>query len=103
MIYCNIYSRKGQWMNSFLMKLPISSEHFLDLLKAILADALAAEENDIICIGAEYAGGLIFLKDYSVFVGKDLEGVLFVDVHCLSDAYGEYDSAELVYFSCDTC
>ena len=29
--------------------------------------------------------------------------VLFIDVHCLSDADGEYDSAQLVYFSYNTC
>ena len=90
-------------MNCFFLKLPIkASEHFFDFLEAVLADALATEEYDIVGVGAEYAGGLIFLEDYSVFVGEDLERVLFIDVHCLSDADGENYSSKLVYFSCDT-
>ena len=79
------------------------SKSFLDLLEAILADSLSVEENDVIRIGAENAGGLIFLKNYFVFVGEDLERVFFIDVHYLSDAYGENDSSKLVYFPCDTC
>ena len=90
-------------MNCFFLKLPIkASEHFFDLFEAVLANALATEEYDVVCIGAEYARGLIFLKDYSVFIGKDLERVLFVDVHGLSDADGENYSSKLVYFSCNT-
>lgn len=72
---------------------------FLDLLEAILADALAVEENYIVGVGAKDAGGLIFLKDYSVLVGEDLKRILLADVHSLTDADGEHYAAQLVYFS----
>jgi hypothetical protein len=61
------------------------------------------EEDDVIGTVAENAGGLIFLQNDLIFVGEDLERVFFVDVHYLSDAYGENYSSKLVYFPCDTC
>ena len=74
-------------------------KRFFDLLEAILTNALAVKENYIVCICAEYAGGLIFLQNDSVFVGENFKRVLFSDVHCLADADGEHYAAELVYFS----
>jgi hypothetical protein len=78
------------------------SEGFLDLLEAVLANALAVEEYDIISISAKYAGGLIFLEYDSVFVGKYFKRVLFSDIHCLSNADGEHYASQLVYFSYDS-
>ena len=48
---------------------------------------------------AEYTRGLIFLKDYFVFIRKNLKRVFFVYIHCLADADGKHDSSKLIYFS----
>lgn len=77
-------------------------EGFLDLLEAVFTDTLAVEENYIVGVGAEDAGGLIFLKDYSVLVGEDLKRILLADVHSLTDADGEHYATQLVYFSYDS-
>jgi hypothetical protein len=74
-----------------------------DLFQTILADALVVKVYDAIGIAAEYAAGLIFLQDNAVFVGKDLQGILFVNVHGLTDADGQYDSPQLIYLAYDTC
>ena len=80
----------------------VRSERLFDLLETVLTDALTAEKYDVVRICTENAGGLIFLENYSVFVGEDFKRVLFIDVHCLSDADGEYDSAKLVDLSYDS-
>ena len=77
-------------------------KRFLYLLEAILADTLAVEENYIVCISAEYAGGLVFLKNDSVFIGENFKRVLLSDIQCLADAYGEHYAAKLIYFSYDS-
>ena len=75
------------------------SECLFYLLKAVLANSFSVEKNDVVCICAEHAGGLIFLKDYSVFVGKYFKRILLVDIHSLSDADGEHNSSQLVDLS----
>ena len=52
----------------------------LDLFEAVLTDSLTVEENDIIRISAENAGGRIFLKNDSLVVDKNFNRVFDVDV-----------------------
>ena len=72
---------------------------FLDLIQAICADALAVEEDDVIGVVTENAGGVIFLKNDAIVIGEDLDGILHLNVHGFADLDGEHDSAELVNFS----
>ena len=71
----------------------------LQLVQAGLADVLALVVDNVLCVVAENAGRLIFLKDYLVVVGEYLKRVLFSNVHGLSDADREYDSSKLVYLA----
>ena len=81
----------------------ISSELCFDLFKAICADALVVKVNNIVGVAAENAGGLIFLENDLIVIGKDLNGIFDVDIHNFSDLDGKNDSSELVYFSYDSC
>jgi hypothetical protein len=72
---------------------------FLDLIQTVCADAFAVKENDVVSIVAENACGMILLKDDTVVVGENFDGVLNLDIHCFSDFNRENDSAQLVYFS----
>ena len=83
-------------MFAFLIK---KSELCLELLEAISANSLVVEVNNVVGVSAEYAGGLVFLKDDLIVVGEDLNGVLYVDIHYFSYLDGENDSSKLVYFS----
>ena len=58
-------------MFDFLIK---RSELCLELLKAVGANSLVVEVNNVVGVSAEYAGGLVFLKDDLIVVGKDLNG-----------------------------
>ena len=85
-----------------LMFFKNESEGLFDLLEAVLANTLTAEEYDIVCISAEYTRGLIFLKDYSVFVGKYFKRVFFIYVHSLSYTDGKNYSSKLIHFTNDS-
>ena len=61
----NGYRESG---SRFILKL------FLDLLEAILANALTVEINDIVRIVAEGAGGLIFHQNYLSLINVYLDG-----------------------------
>ena len=74
-------------------------EMLLELIEAIGADALAVEKYNVVGIVAEDTCRMIFLQDDAVIVGEDLDGVLNLDVHGLSDLDRENDSAQLIYFS----
>ena len=76
-----------------------TSELVLDLIEAIGADAFAVEEDDIVSVVAENAGGVIFLQNDAVVVGEDLDRVLYFNIHCFADLDGEDDSAQLVDLS----
>jgi hypothetical protein len=73
-----------------------------DLFKAILTDALVIEVYHAVCVVAEHASRLILLQNNAIFVNEDLKRIFFVNVHGLTDADGQYDSAKLVYFTYDT-
>ena len=79
------------------------SELCLDLCQTVGTDTLAAEEGDVVRVVAEYAGGMIFLQDDAVIIGEDLDGILYLNVHCFTDFNGENDSTQLVYFSYHSC
>jgi hypothetical protein len=67
-----------------------------DLFKAVLADSLAVEENDIVRVAAEDAGGGVLLKNDSFVINKDLNGILDADVKRTADLNGKNYSSELV-------
>ena len=90
-------------METVLLLCGEESELILDLVETIGADAFTVEENDVVCVVAEDAGGMILLEDDAAVVGEDLDGVLDLDVHRLADLNGEHDSAELVNFSDHSC
>ena len=81
----------------------LHSKMLLELIQASGANALAVEENDVICVVAEDAGRVVFLKNDAVIIGEDLDGVLNLDVHCFSDLDRKNDSSQLVYFSDHSC
>ena len=59
-------------------------KRFFDLLKASLADSFTVEENDVVCIVTENAGGLILLKNYLIFIGKYLDRILLLDIKAVN-------------------
>jgi len=63
----------------------VSSEVLLDLIQTICADALAIEENNVVGVVAEDTCRVIFLQNDAVVISEDLDGVLYLDVHRLSD------------------
>jgi spore coat polysaccharide biosynthesis predicted glycosyltransferase SpsG len=68
----------------------------LDLFETVLADSLAVEEDDIVRIAAEDAGGGVLLKNDSFVINKDLNGILDADVKRTADLNGKNYSSELV-------
>jgi hypothetical protein len=75
------------------------SKALLYLSETILTDTFAIEKYDIVSVVAEYASGLILLKDYLVIICEDFQGILFIDIHVLSNADWKNDSTKLVDFS----
>jgi len=75
----------------------------LESIDTVLADKLALEESNVVSVAAEDAGGLIFLKNYLIFINENLDSVSLLDVHCVSDLDGKNDSAQLVDLSYNTC
>ena len=81
------------------IELSVRSKLIFELLDALCANALAIEVDYIVCIVAEHASGLVFLKDYFVVVGEYLDRVSFVDVKYGAKLLGKHDPSKLVYFS----
>ena len=81
------------------IELSVKSKLIFELFDALCANSLAVEVNYIVRVAAEYASGLIFLKDYFVVVGEYLDRVSFVDVKYCSKLLGKHYSSKLVYFS----
>ena len=71
----------------------------LELLYALGADSLSAEIDNVVCVVAERACGLIFLKDDLVIVGEYLDGVLYVDTQNGAELLGKNYSSKLVNLS----
>ena len=86
-----------QWDGSFLSILP--SELLLELIQTFGANTLAVEKYDVVGVVAENAGRVVLLENDTVIIGENLNGILYFDVHCLSDFDRKNDSSQLVYFS----
>ena len=69
-------------------------------LKAGGADALAFKFDYVVYVGAKGAAGNVFFQDDAAILGKDLQGILGLNVEGLSYLRGEDDSSELVYLAC---
>ena len=68
----------------------------LDLFETVLTDSLSVEENDVVSVAAEDAGGNVLLKNDSFVINKDLDGILDADVKRTADLDGKNYSSELV-------
>ena len=77
----------------------VSSEVLLELIQTICADALTIEENNVVGVVAEDTCRVIFLQNDAVVISEDFDGVLYLDVHRLSDLDRQNDSTQLIYFS----
>ena len=75
------------------------SKRFLHLFDASVADALAVKIHGVIRAVAEDAGGLVFLQDDTVVIGKNFDGVLLLDIQNLSNFNGKHDSSQLVHLA----
>ena len=92
---------KGRYLRRYV-KSNLKSKLCFYFFKAVGADTLVVEINNVVRVAAENAGGLIFFKDYLIIIGEDLDGILDIDIHYLSDLYGKNYSSKLVYFSYDS-
>jgi hypothetical protein len=72
--------------------------HELPVLKV----ALFVEEDQIVGIFTENAGGLIFLQNDLILVDKHLKRRIVGDIKGLSYAFGNDDAAQVVDLSDDT-
>ena len=72
------------------------------LFDAIAADLLASEDDNVVCVSAENAGGLILLEDYAVSVNEDLPAFSGGESEGSSGFNGEHKSAQFVDFSYDS-
>ena len=48
---------------------------------------------------AENAGGLVFSQDNFIAFDENFDGVLFVDLQCAAQFYGDHDSAQVVHLA----
>ena len=74
----------------------------IGMIKTAFADALACEKHDVVRIGAEGAGRLIFLQNDAPLVGKDLKGILFFQIQCTADLNGQHKAPQLIDLSGDS-
>ncbi len=71
--------------------------------KALLANELTFEENNVISIAAEKASRNVLFKDNLIVVNEDFNRILGFDIHFIAKLDGEHYSAQLVYSADDTC
>ena len=50
-------------------------------MRAIAADILTLEVDNVLCVTAEYAGRLVLLEDDMIAVNVDFQSVLYFDAH----------------------
>ena len=72
------------------------SKLFLKLFDTSGANALAVKINDIVNVVAEYASGLILLKDYLIVIGENFDSVLGLYIQNVTDLDGKNDSSEFI-------
>ena len=70
----------------------------LQLREAGSADAASLKENDVVCIVAEDACGLIFLQYDAVAVYEHFQSVLAVKLHAGTKLLRDQNAAKLVNF-----
>lgn len=75
------------------------SKAALDLLKTGFADALFVEENDIVNVVTEDAGGLILLQDDLVLINEYLQRGVIRNIEGLSYALGDHDASQIIDLS----
>jgi len=75
----------------YVCQLAILCRHsrlFLELCQAISAYSLILEKHHLICIPAEDARRLIFLQNDLLAIGKNLHGIIGIDVQVITDTAG---------------
>ena len=80
----------------------INSDLFNKALYTALADKLALVFNEVLCLAAEDAVGLMLLEDDAVALYIDFNGVLFGQIEGSSHFNGQNDSSKLVELTNDT-
>ena len=80
----------------------VSSEKIFQFFQTASANTLVPEIYHVGGIVTEHTGGLILSKNDRISVGKDLNRVLFVNIHHLAKLNGKNDTSKLVYLSYNT-
>ena len=75
----------------------------LQFLHASGTDILVSEHSNVLGAVAKNAAGLILFQNDRGSFHIDFQRILLRDVQCAPHFDGEYDPAQLVYFSYDTC
>ena len=73
-----------------------------DLCKALFADVLSFELNNVCSVVAEDAGRLILAKNDVVTFYEDLDGIALGQVECVSQFLGDDYSSKLIQLSYDS-
>lgn len=69
----------------------------LNFFQASRTNALLRENQKIFAFFTENTGLLVFLQNDRIAVGINLKGILYLNVHCLTDLGGKYHSSKLIH------
>lgn len=75
---------------------------FLELFKALAANLLVLEVDDVLGVSAENAARLILLQYDLISVYEHLERILGVDIHIASCLNGDDNSSEVIDMTNDS-
>ena len=71
-------------------------------MRAIAADILTLEVDNVLCVTAEYAGRLVLLEDNMIAVNVDFQSVLYFDAHSAAQLNREHDATKFINLTNNT-
>ena len=71
-------------------------------MRAIAADILTLEVDNVLCVTAEYAGRLVLLEDDMIAVNVDFQSVLYFDAHSAAQLNREHDATKFINLTNNT-
>lgn len=71
-------------------------------MRAIAADILTLEVDNVLCVTAEYTGRLVLLEDDMIAVNVDFQSVLYFDAHSAAQLNREHDATKFINLTNNT-
>ena len=71
-------------------------------MRAGAANILAFVMDDVLCVAAENAGGLVLFQHDLISIHIDFQGILYLDIHGAAQFNGQHNTAQFINLANNT-